>query len=65
VPLCIIMPIGISSSFASILSFVLKIFFVALFQPRERGRMRFHMLQNVQIALDFLRYRKVSQIMFF
>jgi len=32
-----------------------------LFQPRERGRLRFHMLQNVQIALDFLRYRKVSQ----
>jgi len=31
-----------------------------LFQPRERGRLRFHMLQNVQIALDFLRYRKVS-----
>ncbi|XP_023222690.1 nesprin-2-like isoform X3 [Centruroides sculpturatus] len=28
--------------------------------PRERGKMRFHMLQNVQIALDFLRYRKVS-----
>ncbi|XP_076359126.1 plectin-like [Tachypleus tridentatus] len=27
--------------------------------PRERGRMRFHMLQNVQIALDFLKYRKV------
>ncbi|CAN8025666.1 unnamed protein product, partial [Ixodes persulcatus] len=27
--------------------------------PREKGRMRFHMLQNVQTALNFLRYRKV------
>lgn len=30
--------------------------------PRERGRLRFHMLQNVQLTLDFLRYRKVSYI---
>nr|QVD39310.1 Dystonin [Schistocerca gregaria] len=30
--------------------------------PRERGRMRFHMLQNVQIALDFLRYRKIKLV---
>ncbi|UYV64775.1 MACF1 [Cordylochernes scorpioides] len=29
-------------------------------QSREKGRMRFHMLQNVQRALDFLKYRKVS-----
>ena len=28
--------------------------------PRDRGNMRFHMLHNVQVALDFLRYRKVS-----
>lgn len=28
-------------------------------QPREKGRMRFHKLQNVQIALDFLRHRQV------
>jgi len=35
-----------------------------LFQPRERGRLRFHMLQNVQIALDFLRYRKVSHTVY-
>lgn len=30
-------------------------------QPRERGRMRFHKLQNVQIALDFLRHRQVRE----
>ncbi|KAG8515369.1 Plectin, partial [Galemys pyrenaicus] len=28
--------------------------------PREKGRMRFHKLQNVQIALDYLRHRQVS-----
>lgn len=28
-------------------------------QPRERGRMRFHRLQNVQIALDYLKKRQV------
>ncbi|GFY59286.1 hypothetical protein TNIN_392331 [Trichonephila inaurata madagascariensis] len=27
--------------------------------PRERGRMRFHQLQNVQVALDFLKNRNV------
>uniref|UniRef100_A0A3B3T3B6 Calponin-homology (CH) domain-containing protein n=1 Tax=Paramormyrops kingsleyae TaxID=1676925 RepID=A0A3B3T3B6_9TELE len=27
--------------------------------PREKGRMRFHKLQNVQIALDFLKHRQV------
>lgn len=32
------------------------------FQPRERGRMRFHMLQNVQMALDFLRYKKIKLV---
>lgn len=31
-------------------------------QPREKGRMRFHKLQNVQIALDFLRHRQVGHI---
>ncbi|XP_017796312.1 PREDICTED: microtubule-actin cross-linking factor 1 [Habropoda laboriosa] len=30
--------------------------------PRERGRMRFHMLQNVQMALDFLRFRKIKLV---
>ncbi|KAH9363310.1 hypothetical protein HPB48_006416 [Haemaphysalis longicornis] len=30
--------------------------------PREKGRMRFHMLQNVQTALNFLRYRKVKLV---
>uniref|UniRef100_A0A3B5MDW0 Uncharacterized protein n=1 Tax=Xiphophorus couchianus TaxID=32473 RepID=A0A3B5MDW0_9TELE len=28
--------------------------------PREKGRMRFHRLQNVQIALDFLKQRQVT-----
>lgn len=31
-------------------------------QPREKGRMRFHKLQNVQIALDFLKHRQVRHI---
>eukprot|EP00079_Xenopus_tropicalis_P031958 XP_017945729.1 PREDICTED: plectin [Xenopus tropicalis] len=30
--------------------------------PREKGRMRFHKLQNVQIALDFLKLRQVLLI---
>ncbi|XP_073667792.1 plectin isoform X2 [Paramisgurnus dabryanus] len=30
--------------------------------PRERGRMRFHKLQNVQIALDFLKHRQVKLV---
>lgn len=30
--------------------------------PREKGRMRFHMLQNVQMALDFLRYKKIKLV---
>lgn len=32
---------------------------VCVLQPREKGRMRFHRLQNVQIALDFLKQRQV------
>uniref|UniRef100_A0A8C4T8N7 Calponin-homology (CH) domain-containing protein n=1 Tax=Erpetoichthys calabaricus TaxID=27687 RepID=A0A8C4T8N7_ERPCA len=28
--------------------------------PREKGRMRFHRMQNIQIALDFLRQRQVN-----
>lgn len=36
----------------------LKLLPVSL-QPREKGRMRFHRLQNVQIALDFLKQRQV------
>uniref|UniRef100_A0A669PJ65 Microtubule actin crosslinking factor 1 n=1 Tax=Phasianus colchicus TaxID=9054 RepID=A0A669PJ65_PHACC len=31
-------------------------------QPREKGRMRFHRLQNVQIALDFLKQRQVKLV---
>ncbi|XP_063780809.1 plectin [Pseudophryne corroboree] len=30
--------------------------------PREKGRMRFHKLQNVQIALDFLKLRQVKLV---
>ncbi|XP_030626347.1 dystonin [Chanos chanos] len=30
--------------------------------PREKGRMRFHRLQNVQIALDFLKRRQVKLV---
>ncbi|XP_044190796.1 plectin a isoform X10 [Thunnus albacares] len=30
--------------------------------PREKGRMRFHKLQNVQIALDFLKHRQVKLV---
>ncbi|XP_015906702.2 microtubule-actin cross-linking factor 1, isoforms 1/2/3/4 isoform X2 [Parasteatoda tepidariorum] len=30
--------------------------------PREKGVLRFHKLQNVQIALDFLRYRKIKLV---
>ncbi|EFX70736.1 hypothetical protein DAPPUDRAFT_60971, partial [Daphnia pulex] len=30
--------------------------------PRERGLMRFHMLQNVQTSLDYLRYRKIKLV---
>uniref|UniRef100_A0A8B9NPZ9 Microtubule actin crosslinking factor 1 n=1 Tax=Accipiter nisus TaxID=211598 RepID=A0A8B9NPZ9_9AVES len=35
---------------------------VSLLQPREKGRMRFHRLQNVQIALDFLKQRQVKLV---
>ncbi|KAJ1519276.1 hypothetical protein ONE63_004575 [Megalurothrips usitatus] len=30
--------------------------------PRERGSMRFHMLQNVQMCLDFLFYKKIKLV---
>ncbi|XP_070691010.1 plectin-like isoform X3 [Pempheris klunzingeri] len=30
--------------------------------PREKGRMRFHKLQNVQIALEFLKHRQVKLV---
>ena len=35
---------------------------MVVLQPRERGRMRFHRLQNVQNALDFLRHKKVRLV---
>lgn len=40
---------------------ILKVKLILAFQPREKGRMRFHRLQNVQIALDYLKQRHVSQ----
>ncbi|XP_055390516.1 dystonin isoform X44 [Condylostylus longicornis] len=30
--------------------------------PREKGKMRFHMLQNAQMALDFLRYKRIKLV---
>uniref|UniRef100_H0YSU6 Microtubule actin crosslinking factor 1 n=1 Tax=Taeniopygia guttata TaxID=59729 RepID=H0YSU6_TAEGU len=33
-----------------------------ILEPREKGRMRFHRLQNVQIALDFLKQRQVKLV---
>ena len=32
------------------------------FQPRERGRMRFHAIQNVETALRFLRYKEIKLV---
>ena len=31
-------------------------------QPRERGRMRFHAIQNVETALRFLRYKEIKLV---
>ena len=36
--------------------------FFCLFQPRERGRMRFHAIQNVETALRFLRYKEIKLV---
>ena len=33
-----------------------------IFQPRERGRMRFHAIQNVETALRFLRYKEIKLV---
>lgn len=30
--------------------------------PRERGKMRVHQLQNIQIALNYIRFRKVKLV---
>ncbi|XP_050545683.1 dystonin isoform X17 [Daktulosphaira vitifoliae] len=30
--------------------------------PRERGKLRFHMLQNVQMALEYLRFKKIKLV---
>ena len=32
------------------------------FQPREKGRMRFHAIQNVETALRFLRYKEIKLV---
>ena len=39
---------------------ILSIFF--FLQPRERGRMRFHAIQNVETALRFLRYKEIKLV---
>lgn len=41
---------------------VFLVFFFSNLQPREKGKMRFHMLQNAQMALDFLRYKKIKLV---
>ena len=33
-----------------------------ILQPRERGRMRFHAIQNVETALRFLRYKEIKLV---
>ena len=48
---------GQQQVFAQSCRFIMLLFIVS--QPRERGRMRVHMLQNIQIALNFLKHRKV------
>ena len=40
-------------------SFIILQFFL---QPRERGRMRFHAIQNVETALRFLRYKEIKLV---
>lgn len=46
------------------MSVLVGIFLTSIFcpQPREKGHMRFHKLQNVQIALDFLKHRQVGPL---
>ena len=38
------------------------IIFIISMQPRERGRMRFHAIQNVETALRFLRYKEIKLV---
>jgi len=37
-------------------------FWCFILQPRERGRLRFHRLQNIKAALDFLTYQNVKLV---
>uniref|UniRef100_A0A8C8RXR8 Dystonin n=1 Tax=Pelusios castaneus TaxID=367368 RepID=A0A8C8RXR8_9SAUR len=39
-----------------------SLYFRLASNPREKGRMRFHRLQNVQIALDYLKKRQVKLV---
>lgn len=50
----------VPTSFGCINSWWSNFFF--LFQPRERGRMRFHAIQNVETALRFLRYKEIKLV---
>lgn len=38
------------------------IYLLYFLQPRERGQMRFHMLQNIETALHFLRCKNVKLV---
>ena len=45
-----------------IISTLLHIISSLILQPRERGRMRFHAIQNVETALRFLRYKEIKLV---
>ena len=45
-----------------IISTLLHIISTLILQPRERGRMRFHAIQNVETALRFLRYKEIKLV---
>jgi len=51
----------VPTSFGCIKQLMIQLFFF-LFQPRERGRMRFHAIQNVETALRFLRYKEIKLV---
>ena len=40
----------------------IRIELITYVQPRERGRMRFHAIQNVETALRFLRYKEIKLV---
>ena len=58
---CVCLVLNIFSSMNWV-HFVSTNFILSPLQPRERGRLPLHMLQNAQIAINFLKYRDVSVI---